>query len=109
MLRLPCVIEDARCTRTSEVVDVRDGVEAGVDAAGASVACVDSKLENAVRSRFQTSDTPLSTEPAWGVDVPVSREHSFLVARPGCGQIAGVRRTRMASGRCQAHGIISFR
>ena len=61
---LPCVIEGPRCTRTS----VRDGVEAGVDAAEAGVAGVESKLENAMRARFQTSDTPLSAEPAFVID-----------------------------------------
>ncbi len=65
--RLPCVTEGPRCTRTS-AVDVRDGVEAGVEAAEAGVAGVESKLENAMRARFQTSDTPLSAEPAFVID-----------------------------------------
>ena len=66
--RLPCIIEGPRCTRTS-AVDVRDGVEAGVEAAEAGVAGVESKLENATRARFQTSDAPLSAEPAFVIDV----------------------------------------
>ena len=65
--RLPCVTEGPRCTRTS-AVDVRDGVEAGVEAAEAGVAGVESKLENAMRAKFQTSDTPLSADPALVID-----------------------------------------
>ena len=65
--KLPCVTEGPRCTRTS-AVDVRDGVEAGVEAAEAGVAGVESKLENAMRARFQTSDPPLSAEPALVID-----------------------------------------
>ena len=62
--RLPCVIEGPRAS----AVDVRDGVESGVEAAEAGVAGVESKLETAMRARFQTSDTPLSAEPALVID-----------------------------------------
>ena len=65
--RLLCDIEGPRCTRTS-AVDLRDGVEAGVEAAEAGVAGVESKLETAMRARFQTSDTALSAESALVID-----------------------------------------
>jgi hypothetical protein len=107
--RLPCDIEGPRCTRTS-AVDVRDGVAAGVEAAEAGVAGVESKLQTAMRVRDPRLPIPrFRQSPHWSsMMLQLSREHFLLVPRPGGGQIAEVRRARMASGLCQALGIISL-
>jgi hypothetical protein len=74
------IVEGPRCTRTS-AVDIRDGVEAGVEAAEA---VVESKFENAMRARFQAADAALLADAA-----------SFSGAFPSCAAPRGPNRSSL--------------